>query len=73
MYDNEGKFEKDQGAFYSLDSKLQMKLQFSSVSISNGLAWKDDKFYYIDTLTFQVSVFDYDAKNGTIGNTLLLL
>jgi gluconolactonase len=36
----------------------------SKVSISNGLDWSPDqtKFYYIDTLKYSVSVYDYSAN-----------
>ncbi|XP_033223260.1 regucalcin-like [Belonocnema kinseyi] len=68
MCEIEGNFEPNQGSLYSLDSNLDLKSHFSSVGISNGLAWKDDKFYYIDSLTFEVAGFDYDSKSGTIAN-----
>ena len=72
MCERDGKFELNKGNLYSLESDLKIKLHISSVSISNGLAWslEDKKFYYIDSLTHQVTAYDYDAKNGTIGNIL---
>lgn len=74
MKELDGEFKPNQGTLYCLDSNLQIKSQYSSVGISNGLAWnlKDEKFYYIDSLSYQVAVFDYDSKNGTIANRKVL-
>lgn len=36
------------------------------VTVSNGLDWSlDDTFmYYIDSVTYGVDIFDYDASTG---------
>lgn len=62
------KFPKANGNLYSYQSGKGFKQHVGGISISNGLAWNRDlkKFYYIDTLTFQDSEFDYDEVNGTI-------
>jgi sugar lactone lactonase YvrE len=58
------------GKLYCLhpDGRLEEKL--SGVAISNGLAWSSDhkRFYYIDTPTRRVDVFDYDIDTGSISN-----
>lgn len=42
----------------------------SNVSISNGLVWNAEqtRFYYIDTPTRKIDVFDYDIQTGSIAN-----
>lgn len=62
--------EKDPtGAVYSFDGK-EIKQLFSSITISNGLAWSPDQktFYYIDTPTREVKAFDYDVSTGEVAN-----
>ncbi|AWI09739.1 SMP-30/gluconolactonase/LRE family protein [Ereboglobus luteus] len=46
-----------------------MRQILGGVSISNGLAWSADgrSFYYIDTPTREVAVFDYDLDRGELG------
>ena len=41
------------------------------VSISNGLAWSEDRstFYFIDSDTFKVEAFDYNEDAGDIGES----
>ncbi len=58
------------GSFYALDTDLKVRKLFDNVTISNGLDWSPDNslFYYIDTPTLEVSVFDFDAGNGTLAN-----
>lgn len=38
------------------------------VSISNGLAWNDagTRMFYIDSLTRQIAVFDYDPSKASV-------
>lgn len=55
-------------AFFRLDPDLRWKRVLTDVTISNGLAWWEDAFYYIDSAQRQVDVFDYDAPTGEISN-----
>lgn len=40
----------------------------TDVCLSNGLAWdtKRNKFYYIDTCSFNIRVYDWDRKTGFV-------
>lgn len=61
--------KKQAGNLYLLDHDLRCTTQLQGVTMSNGMAWSPDgrTFYYIDTPTFEVAVFDYDTKTGRIG------
>lgn len=54
------------GALYRLSGNEFARI-FGDARISNGLGWSPDGrlMYYIDTLTNQVDVFDYDLDTGT--------
>jgi sugar lactone lactonase YvrE len=56
-------------AFYQFGNR-QLLRRFGGVTISNGLDWSPDhkRFYYADSLTGRVDVFDYDIASGTMGN-----
>ena len=56
------------GQLYRISKELEVTELLSPVSISNGLDWnvKGDLFYYIDTLTYRLDVFDHE--NGFISN-----
>ncbi|XP_017892939.1 regucalcin-like [Ceratina calcarata] len=58
------------GSFYSMDADLTLKTHVTPVTISNGLAWNsnNDTLYYIDSLTYQVVAFNYNAQTGDISN-----
>lgn len=60
---------KGQAAFYRLTSG-QLQTQITDVTISNGLDWSPDRtrFYYTDTPTGRVDVFDYDVTTGVMLN-----
>lgn len=61
---------KGKGALYCLDTDGTTTRKLEGVTCSNGLCWSADRktFYYIDTPTYQVRAFDYDAKTGGIEN-----
>jgi sugar lactone lactonase YvrE len=54
------------GALYRLDADYQVSPVLTGVTISNGIAWSPDgeRMYYIDSVTRQVDVFDYDTAAG---------
>jgi sugar lactone lactonase YvrE len=56
------------GSLYRLDGDGQVETMLDGVTISNGLAWSDDRrtLYYIDTPTRQVDAFDCDPTSGAI-------
>ena len=58
------------GSFYRLNRNLSVDKLFDRVSISNGLAWTFDQeaFYYIDSPTRRVDVFNCDMAAGTVSN-----
>jgi sugar lactone lactonase YvrE len=58
------------GGLYVLDRDGRARQQLNGISISNGLAWSLDgrSFYYIDTPTFEVAVYDYQPATAVISN-----
>ncbi|SMO46884.1 SMP-30/gluconolactonase/LRE family protein [Fodinibius sediminis] len=60
--------EEGAGSLYCLDTSLKAKAKLRGITISNGLAWTDHQFFFIDTPTRKVRVFDYDAQSGEIAN-----
>lgn len=61
-------FEVADGTFYRYIKGEGVKELLHNVHCSNGLAWneKEKKFYYIDSIKFDVKEFDYDPRNGNI-------
>ncbi|BFH72255.1 SMP-30/gluconolactonase/LRE family protein [Sulfurisphaera javensis] len=58
------------GGLFVLDLNLKFRKVLDNVTISNGLAWSLDnkKFYYIDSPTKKIFVFDFDLEKGEISN-----
>jgi sugar lactone lactonase YvrE len=54
------------GSLYRLDTKGNVNVVHTGVTISNGLAWSPDggTAYYIDTPTQQIDAFDHDPTHG---------
>ncbi|XP_047740633.1 uncharacterized protein LOC108672784 [Hyalella azteca] len=65
-----GVLDKHQAALYRFDDNMRATACVDKISLSNGLAWSNDRkfFYYIDTLELRVDVFDYDDSTGLISN-----
>lgn len=63
-------FLSGSGNLYRVSKDLTTSAVISNTTISNGMAWTSDKkkFYYIDSPSFEVKVFDYDTNAGTISN-----
>ena len=57
-------------ALYRMDTDGRVDKVLDGVTLSNGLGWSPDDrtFYYIDSLTYGVDAFDFDAASGTISN-----
>ena len=62
--------EDGAGTLYEFDSKGNTKKKIEGVTISNGLVWSGDrtKFYFIDSMTYQVHQYDYNENTGDIRN-----
>lgn len=56
------------GALYCMDTDLSVRKVLGGVSISNGIVWSLDgtRMYFIDSLRYDVQVYDYDVETGTI-------
>jgi sugar lactone lactonase YvrE len=61
------------GSLYSYSEDGSLKTLLTGVRISNGLTWSPDyqTFYFIDTPTRQITIFDYDIETGNIANPRL--
>lgn len=55
-------------SFYRFDKVGGVKQLFENIYISNGLTWntKTNKFYYIDSCSYDVKEFDYDGATGDL-------
>ena len=58
------------GDLYSLEPDLTVTHRLHGVDNTNGMDWSPDgrTMYYIDSLTRQVTAYDYDAASGAISN-----
>ena len=58
------------GALFVMETDGRVRRVLDEVVVSNGLCWSLDntKFYYIDTATRRIDVFDFDLARGTIAN-----
>ena len=58
------------GALYCMETDLSVRKVLDGVSISNGIVWSLDgtRMYFIDSLRYDVQVYDYDVGTGTIDN-----
>jgi sugar lactone lactonase YvrE len=63
------------GSLYRLERDGTMREMVTGVGISNGLGWSPDgaNFYYVDTATESVDVFDVDPADGSIHNRRRLI
>lgn len=58
------------GSLFVLMPDRTFKRMLTGITVSNGLAWNRarDKFYFIDSPTREISVFDYDCDNMALSN-----
>ena len=58
------------GALFVMETDGRLRRVLGDVICSNGLCWSEDdtKFYYIDSATGRIDVFDFDLAQGTIAN-----
>ena len=61
---------KDSGSIYSIDKDLKVTNHVNDIGISNTFAWSpsNDKFYFTDTLTGVIDVYDYNHNENKILN-----
>ena len=62
------------GGLYFLEGTSVTQV-LSGVGISNGLDWSPDgrSFYFVDSLTRRLSMFDFEASSGLISNPRTLV
>ena len=60
----------NEGVLFRLDPDLKLHRMIEQVSIPNGMGWSaDDKiFYFTDTPTGNIFMFDYEASTGNLSN-----
>jgi sugar lactone lactonase YvrE len=58
------------GRLYRLDPDGEAVEVISSTTISNGLGWSPDNtlFYFVDSTTQEIDVFDFEVTTGCISN-----
>ena len=56
------------GGLYRVDADLSVTTVLTGTTISNGLGWSPsgDRFYFIDSPTRRVDVFDFDPETGAL-------
>lgn len=60
-------------SLYRWDPQNGVEQLRENVYISNGLTWIGNKFYYIDSCSYDVKEFDYDMQSGKIGKYFITL
>lgn len=55
---------------YRIDADLTVTRVVDGTTISNGLGWSPDgrRFYFVDSPTARIDVFDHDAVSGAVEN-----
>jgi len=63
------------GALYVLETDRSVRRVLDRVICSNGMGWSADnsRFYYIDSGTYRIDVFDFDLERGTLLNRSTLI
>src|SRR5690606_5129233 len=62
--------EESSGALYRIDPDLTVHRIHGGIGISNTFAWSPDwtRFYFADTATGWIFVYDFDLVSGTVAN-----
>ena len=62
--------EPGTAALYSYTFPDIFEVKLNGVGLSNGLCWGEsyEEFFYIDTLTSQISKYDYDVETGRLSS-----
>lgn len=62
--------ERIDGGFYSVEPDGSYKTLLTGISISNGLCFSADHqtLYYIDSLNYAVTAYDYNLTDGSLAN-----
>jgi sugar lactone lactonase YvrE len=62
--------EGPNGALYRLDPDLKLHRLEGGIIVSNGPCWSPDgrTFYFTDSWSGEISVYDYDLESGSIAN-----
>ncbi|XP_039288062.1 regucalcin [Nilaparvata lugens] len=74
-----GEFVEEKGGLYSISGNSStgytVNQHLDKITLSNGLAWSLDHstFYYIDSMKYRISAYDYDIKSGSISNPRTVL
>jgi sugar lactone lactonase YvrE len=68
------KGELNRAALLRRDIDGSIQTMVEDVSLSNGMTWSasGERFFYIDTPTHEVTVYDYDLDAGTLSNRQVL-
>lgn len=64
-----GKFVEENGMLFSMCPITRTAMTHAQkIGIGNGLAWSEDRntMYYIDSLSYKVDAFDFQATQGKI-------
>jgi sugar lactone lactonase YvrE len=61
--------------FYRFDPDGSVRTVLGDITCSNGIGWSPDNrtMYYIDTPTYRIDAFDYDAETGSIAERRTLV
>jgi len=67
--------EKGEAQLFSINQNGHLDIKIDSVTISNGIAWSEDKstMYYIDTPSAEIKSYDYDKTTGQISNRKIVI
>ena len=62
--------ETNAGNLYTFNADHTVTKKIAGVAISNGMAWSADKkiFYYIDSPTYEITAWDFNAGSGAINS-----